>query len=144
VPLRLDFHEDLNRLEAPQGSSDRSFGFIFSLLAVLIAVWPSFHGRPVRWSVLLVGGILAALASWCPSILHPANRHWTLFGSYLNRIMSPILTGLVFFFVVTPTGLLIRRLGRDALRLHFDPGAASYWIDRKPPGPAPDTMSRQF
>jgi|ERR1039458_4402035 predicted membrane metal-binding protein len=144
MPVKPNFHERFNRLEAPRGSSDRSFGFIFSLVATLIAVWPSLQARPIRWWVLVVAGVLAALASWRPSVLHPANRLWTIFGLFLNSIVSPLIMGLVFFLVVTPTGVLMRRLGKDILRLHFDPRAASYWIERTPPGPAPDTMSRQF
>ena len=52
--------------------------------------------------------------------------------------------GLLFYLVVTPTGLVMRMLGKDLLRLRFDPQAKSYWIERRPPGPAPETMKDQF
>jgi len=51
---------------------------------------------------------------------------------------------VIFFAVMTPAGLIMRWLGRDPLRLALDRGATSYWIERRPPGPAPDTMRNQF
>jgi hypothetical protein len=52
--------------------------------------------------------------------------------------------GLVFYTTVTPIGLVRRLLGQDPLRLRFDSGAVTYWIERHPSGPARDTMPRQF
>jgi len=45
--------------------------------------------------------------------------------------------------VVTPTGALMRLLGKDTLRLRRDEGG-SYWIQRDPPGPKPDSLNNQF
>jgi hypothetical protein len=66
------------------------------------------------------------------------------FGLLLGRFMNPIVTGLLFFLVITPMGVLMRIFGKRPLPLHFDPAAASYWIERRPPGPKPETMSQQF
>jgi hypothetical protein len=52
--------------------------------------------------------------------------------------------GILFFLVITPAAILLRLFGKDPLRLHYDKSAASYWIPRDPPGPAPDTMANQF
>ena len=52
--------------------------------------------------------------------------------------------GFLFYATVTPIGLIMRTLGKRPLRLKFDPEAESYWIERKPPGPEPETMIRQF
>jgi len=51
---------------------------------------------------------------------------------------------LVFFGTVLPTGLIMRLMGKDLLRLKREPEADSYWIRRRPPGPAPETMKDQF
>jgi hypothetical protein len=51
---------------------------------------------------------------------------------------------LFFYTTVTPTALVLRLLGKDLLRLRIDHSAQTYWIVRRPPGPAPDTMRRQF
>jgi hypothetical protein len=59
-------------------------------------------------------------------------------------VVSPVIMGLLFFVAVTPTALIMRLAGKDPLRLRFDPEARTYWIDRRPPGPEPQTMRNQF
>ena len=61
-----------------------------------------------------------------------------------DGVVNPLVMGLLFYLTVTPTGLLMRLFGKDPLRLRFDPEAKSYWIERQPPGPAPETMRHQF
>ncbi|NCU71264.1 MAG: hypothetical protein EBV56_03900, partial [Candidatus Fonsibacter lacus] len=56
-------------------------------------------------------------------------RLWIKFGMLLGKIISPIVMGLVFFFVVTPIGILVRVLKKDVMGLKR--GAPSYWINRE-------------
>jgi hypothetical protein len=65
-------------------------------------------------------------------------------GLLLSRIVTPVVMGVVFFAVVTPVALILRVLGKDPLRLKLDPTAATYWIDRIPPGPSPESIKDQF
>ena len=62
----------------------------------------------------------------------------------LGMVTVGVITAVLFYAAVTPTALLFRILGKDPLRLSRDPEARSYWIDRQPPGPAPETMTNQF
>jgi hypothetical protein len=62
----------------------------------------------------------------------------------LHHIVSPVALALVFYLAIMPTGLVMRLFGKDFLRLKRDPQAKSYWIERTPPGPAPDSMKNQF
>jgi hypothetical protein len=66
------------------------------------------------------------------------------FGLLLGRLVSPIVVGVLFFVVFTPFGLVMRAFGYDPLRLKADPRASTYWIERSPPGPAPESMKDQF
>jgi hypothetical protein len=77
-------------------------------------------------------------------VLSPLNRLWLRLGLLLQRITNPIVLGILFFGTVLPIGLLMRLAGKNPLRLGFDRDARSYWTPRQPPGPAPDTMPRQF
>ncbi|HQR50033.1 MAG TPA: SxtJ family membrane protein, partial [Methylophilaceae bacterium] len=95
------------------------------------------------WALELSGGFLL-LALVIPRVLAPANRAWTKFGLLLHDIVSPIALGILFFVVVTPTGLLMRLLGKDPLRLRFERSAKSYWIVRTPPGPDAESLKNQF
>jgi hypothetical protein len=62
----------------------------------------------------------------------------------LHAVVNPLIMGLVFYGAVLPTGLVMRALGKDVLRLKLEPDRDSYWLDRQPPGPAPETMKDQF
>ena len=88
--------------------------------------------------------LFGALALTAPRLLGPPNRIWFVFGLALHKIVSPLVMGLLFFLTVTPTGLLMRVFGKKPLQLDFDREAASYWIEREPPGPPPGSMKRQF
>ena len=137
-------HESFARDEPVQSSSHRTFGLVFAVVFAVIGLLPWVFGGPVRvWSIA-VGAAFAAVAWLWPAALAPLNRVWTRFGLLLHRLVSPVVLGVMFFLVVTPTGLIMRALGKDPLRLRFDRGARSYWIVRQPPGPAPDSLNHQF
>ena len=65
-------------------------------------------------------------------ILHPLNKFWFKFGIFLGKIVSPLIMGIIFFLVVTPTGLIMRLLGKDIINLNFK-NDKSYWIEKKGP-----------
>ena len=136
--------EDYRRLDPVEGSSNRAFGLVFAAVFVLIALWPLMFGRTVHWWNLAVAVLFGLAAASAPGILAPFNRLWTRFGLLLHKIVSPIVLGIMFFCVITPIGIVMRLAGKDPLRLRLEPGASSYWIERKPPGPPPDTLTDQF
>jgi hypothetical protein len=141
---RIMGHESFDRDAPLQGSSNRSLGIVFGAVFLIIGALPlAFGGTPRWWSLAVAGGFLG-VAFLAPALLGPLNRLWTRFGLLLHRIVSPVVLGIMFFLVVTPTGLLMRVFGKDPLRLRFDRNARSYWIDRTPPGPPPQSLSDQF
>lgn len=140
----MSIHEDFGRHSEVKSSSDRSFGLIFSVVFAVVGLLPLMDGGRLRWWALAIAIILAVIAFAVPQVLAPVNRLWHRFGLLLNRIAAPLAIGLVFYLAVTPTGLIMRALGNDLLRLKRDTSVGSYWIKRDPPGPAPDGMSRQF
>jgi|SRR5262245_62634256 len=137
-------HESFDRADQVQGSSNRSLGLVFGTVFLIIGVYPWFSGAPIRlWSLAICAGFVT-LGLAFPRVLTPLNKVWTRFGLVLHKIVSPIVLGLMFFAVMTPIGLLMRWLGKDPLKLRFDPEAPTYWFERNPPGPKPDTLSDQF
>jgi hypothetical protein len=137
-------HEDLTREEHVEGSSDRSFGFVFSAVFLIIAVWPLWHGAGLRWWSVGVAAAFAVAAVAVPRVLAVPNRLWMKFGLLLGKIVSPIALGILFYLVFMPIGVLMRVLGKDPLKLKRDDAATSYWVNREPPGPPPTSMTNQF
>ncbi len=147
VPFReklVAIHESFARDTAVQGSSDRAFGLVMTAVFALVALGPLLRHRPLRFWSLLVAIVFLLSALLYPRALRRLNRLWLMLGLALHAIINPVVMGLLFYATVTPIGLLGRWLGRDPLRLRFDPQVNTYWIDRHPPGPAPGTMPRQF
>jgi hypothetical protein len=140
----VNTHEDFTRKEEIKGPSDRSFGWVFTVAFAVIALLPLWRHGPLRVWALAISAAMAIITLLKPALLHSANRLWARFGLLLNKIVSPVVTSLLFYLVVTPIGLLMRLFGQDPLRLRFDRQSVSYWIERTPPGPAPDSMSHQF
>lgn len=137
-------HEDYFREHAVKGSSDKSFGLVFAGFFTLVAVLPLLHGGALRLWALGIAAAFAIVAFVRPSLLAVPNRWWMKFGLLLAKVVNPIVMGLLFYLTVTPTAAIMRAMGKDPLRLKIDKSAKSYWIERDPPGPAPDTMSHQF
>lgn len=138
-------HENLDRDDEVVGSSDRGFGLTFAAVFGLIGTYKLLWSGS-DWGYAWLAGAAAFLvvALTVPGILAPLNRAWTRFGLLLYRVVNPVIMALLFYVTVVPIGLLMRALGKRPLRLGREPDAASYWIERQPPGPPPATMSRQF
>jgi hypothetical protein len=137
-------HEDFSREEKIEGSSDRNFGLTFAAFFALVTALKLWKNEPHWQWWLAVAALMLAIALIRPGILGPFNKVWLKLGLLLFSIVSPITLGLLFYTTVTPIGLLVRARNRDLLQRRFDPKASTYWIARQPPGPAPETMTRQF
>jgi predicted membrane metal-binding protein len=127
-----------------EGSSDRSFGFVFAAVFALIGLYNAWHaGKAWPWLGLIAAGFLVvALAR--PAVLAPLNKVWMRFGLLLAAIVNPLILGILFFLVFTPMALIARLVGKEFLRLRRRPEVKSYWIVRDPPGPEPASMKDQF
>lgn len=130
--------------ERIEPSSNRTFGVVLGVFFALLALLPLFRGHAIRRWPLAVSVIFLLAAIAAPKLLGVLNRAWTLLGSLLNAVINPLVLGILFYLVFTPFGWVLRRMGKDFLRLRPAPDTASYWISRNPPGPAPQSMSRQF
>lgn len=124
--------------------SNRAFGIVFAVVFAAIGLWPLPYGGPSRGWALTAAAALLAVALVRAAWLAPFNRVWFRFGLLLQRVVHPVVLAVIYFGVVTPTGLVLRALGNDPLRRRREPDAATYWIRRDPPGPERESMTRQF
>jgi|SRR5580698_9693772 hypothetical protein len=121
-----------------------AFGLVIAVVCLILAFGPLRHGHAPRWWALAIAGGLALAALLKPQLLAIPNRLWTQLGVVLGKVVSPIALGVLFYGVLTPMALVLRLFGEDPLRLKLDRDAGSYWIERKPHGPPPDSMGNQF
>ena len=122
-------------------SSNRSFGLLFFVVFLIVSLWPLTHEGSIRiWSVI-VSAVFLILGLINSRLLTPLNVLWFKLGMILGAIISPIVMGIVFFLVVTPTGLILRIMGKDLLNKKYDKEKETYWIKRDT---SIGTMKRQF
>jgi len=137
-------HETVSSFRKVEIGSNRKFGLAFAGLFVLIGLWPIVHHVSPRWWALPIAAVLLILAAFAPRWLSPLNHAWFKLGLGLNKIVSPLLMGVLFFGVMVPLGWFLRKKGEDLLSLKLMPEAETYWVVRDPPGPAQGTMTKQF
>ena len=112
-----------------QIGSNRSFGIVFFIFFLLIALWPLLNNHEIRLWSLIISLIFLILGILNSRLLSPLNKLWMKFGLLLGRIISPIIMGIIYFFVVTPTGLIMKIFRKDLLSLKRN-DEKSYWIEK--------------
>jgi len=106
-----------------------TFGILFFIFFLIVGLYPLISNEPIRiWSII-VSLVFLTVTIIKPNLFTFLNKLWIKFGILLGKIISPIVMGLVFFFVVTPIGIFIKVLKKDVMSLKR--GASSYWITRE-------------
>ena len=109
-------------------SSNRSFGIVFFVFFFIIGIWPLLNNETYRLWSIIISFIFLILGLINSNLLTPLNLLWFKFGLLLGKIVSPLVMGLIFFLVVTPTGLLMKIFRKDLLSLKYN-NKSTYWIE---------------
>jgi hypothetical protein len=119
----------------PDKQELRKFGLIFAGMFILIfaLLLPWIWDRPSPMWAWIVAGVFAAAGLLVPMWLAPVYRLWMKIGHVLGWINTRIILGLVFFVIFAPVALLLKILGKDALRQRLDASASSYRIASEQP-----------
>lgn len=121
--------------------SNKSFGIVFFVIFIIIALWPLLKDENIRvWSII-VSITFLTLGLLNSKILTPLNKLWMRLGILLGAIVSPIVMGVVYFGVITPIGLIMKLFGKDVLNLKIDTNKNTYWTLKKK---IPSKMKDQF
>ena len=121
--------------------SNRSFGLLFFIVFLIVALWPLKYEEDIRLWSLVLSIIFFILGIFNSKLLTPLKKLWFKFGILLGSIVSPIIMGIVYFLVVTPIGTFMRLLGKDLLKMSKVKNASTYWIKRDK---KQSTMKKQF
>ena len=122
-------------------SSNKSFGLVFFVIFMTIALWPLLNDENIRFWSVIVSIIFLILGLFNSKILTPFNKLWMRLGILLGTIVSPIVMGIVYFVVITPIGLIMKLFGKDVLNLKIDKNKNTYWTLKKK---IPSKMKDQF
>ena len=129
----MSFYKDIKRKD------NITFGVLFFVFFLVIGLYPLKTFGIVRIWSLVLSLLFLIITIIRPNLFIFLNKLWIQFGILLGKIISPIVMGLVFFFVVTPVGILVRILKKDVMGLKR--GTSSYWINRED---KVQSMKKQF
>jgi hypothetical protein len=124
---------------------ERRFGILLATVFIGLAVYAFLRDREPTYTgtLVVVGLFFAVLAVFAPCMLAPFSQVWMTLGEWMGKLVSPVVLGIIFFLLITPVAIIGRMCGRDELRLKRQ-DVNSFWIERVPPGPAPDSFRNQF
>ena len=129
---------------APELPSNRRFGFFFSTVFFILACFLLVSNFILYAILSLSVSILILIISlFFQDLLLPFNKLWMKFGLLLGKIVSPIIIGIIFFILITPTALIVRLFGRDELNLKKSK-LKTFWIKKNESDSKITTFTKQF
>ena len=114
-----------------KASSIKSFGIVFFLVFLIIALYPLLNNQSIRAWSLIIGFIFLILGILKSPVLKPLNLIWFKFGLFLGKFIAPIVMGMVYFVIVFPTFLLLTLFKKNYLNIKYERNMNSYWISIK-------------
>lgn len=136
-------HELNRKLAGPKRMEERGFGLAFSLIFLMAGVLPLIAGHPARWWSLLVAVLFFSVALIAPHVLAPLNTLFMKVASIVSHIVNFAIMAVLFYFLFTPYGVVMRLFGKRLLQIGYDRGA-TYWVKRQSSAITPESMSNQF
>ena len=109
--------------------TNKSFGIVFFIFFLIVSIFPLFKEGDIRIWSFIIAIIFLILGLLNSKFLTPLNKIWFKFGILLGSFISPIVMGIVFFFIVTPTSIIMRVLGKNLLNLKKG-NKKTYWVER--------------
>lgn len=126
--LKNRFHESYDRKQKFSVGSDKKFGFTFAAIFLFCAIFFKISFL-IKTLFALLALIFAAISILKPSRLHKINVIWGRFGLLINKIVSPVVLAILFYFVFMPVGLFLKITGKDILNKKINKKIATYWVD---------------
>ena len=111
--------------------SNKTFGYFFSLVFLISSVYFFFQNNKLYIFFLILSCVFVIVSITFPKLLLPLNLLWMKFGILLGKIINPIIFGIIFFFMITPIGLIRKLIGVDELKIKENHNQISFWVKRE-------------
>ena len=113
--------------------TNKNFGVTFGIIFLIISTYFFIKLEELNKYFLIISILFFLGAITNSKLLNPLNKFWYKFGIFLSKIISPLTMGIIYFAVVTPTGLIMKALKVNLLNLQKD-DKETYWVNRKKRG----------
>ena len=109
----------------------RQFGLVVGGVFSVIGLWPVvFRAESPRLWAMILGGLLIALGAMVPQALKQVHHGWMKIGHLLGSINTRIILGIIYYFLITPMGIVMRLMGKDSMHRALRENVDTYRVVR--------------
>lgn len=109
----------------------RKFGVSVGIVILLISAALYLLDKDSFIYFGIIGILLLLFAIILPNLLKPLNKVWMTLAIILGWFMSRVILFVLYYFIITPIGFLLKLIGKDFLHLKIDKNSQSYWEIRE-------------
>jgi len=120
--------EEINNIHT-RNKDVKSFGLTIGIILFIIAAVLFYYDKEYHQIIAIIGGGFICLGIIIPITLKPIYLLWMTFAVVLGWIMTRVVLSILFYFIITPIGIITRLFGEDFLDLKKS-NSESFWNDR--------------
>ncbi|MFN3871866.1 MAG: hypothetical protein ACK4R9_02580 [Ignavibacterium sp.] len=135
--------EELKHIDTSEKSVKKT-GITVGIVLILISFILWWIGKSSFVYFSLAGGIFIILSYIAIPLLRPFHKLWIGLSLVLGFVMSRVILTILFYFIVTPIGLLAKLVGKKFMPLGSDKNATTYWENREKTVKTKVDYERQF
>ena len=114
-----------------EDSEIKRFGYLISAILLVASVFIFIkESSSIAYILIFLFLLNLIISLFFPVVIKPLYILWIKIGFIIGKVVNPLVLGVIFFCIITPTAIIIRLMGRDELRLSMSQ-KKTYWIKRK-------------
>jgi len=122
----------------------RNFGITIGVILLVIGGYLFFKELGSYQTFLYLAIALIGLGLIIPNLLKPIYLIWMIFAVIIGWVMTRVILSLLFYFIITPIGIIAKILNKDFLNLKKEYGKTTYWNKRDRSLELNQDYSKQF
>lgn len=122
----------------------RKFGVTLSIVFIIISLIIFLKRGHLNAWLLWASALICVFALFLPKALAPIYKVWIKITSFIGKVISCVVLGVFFYFVIVPVGLLMKVFSKDPLHKKFDKNADTYWLRRDTKLADPKRIEKQY
>jgi len=119
----------------------KKFSYLVGGILILISLILLWKGAASYQLIMGIGAALIVVGIILPILLKPIYIAWMVFAVILGWIMTRVILTIVFYLIVTPTGLIAKIFRKKFLDLSYRTDDETYWNYR---GDTVSDIEKQF
>lgn len=135
--------EDIKKIKSTKKEL-REFGLIVGAVFGMLATLFLWRGKSFYLYFYIISMFLVLFGLIVPVLLKPMQKIWMTFAVIIGFFVTRIILGILFYFVITPVGIIMKISGKDILDINFNDKSDSYWIKRNNKNLNKESYEKQY